>query len=79
MPDMADQQELDDFFAHAKAALDLHADTYEEMLTNSAVQNLLINSLHWLKPARKPQLQAALSCILLNRIRYPTPASIILS
>ena len=27
---MADQQELDDFFAHAKAALDLHADTYED-------------------------------------------------
>ena len=27
---MADQQELDDFFARAKAALDLHADTYED-------------------------------------------------
>ncbi|EPC69514.1 hypothetical protein Lpp71_15884, partial [Lacticaseibacillus paracasei subsp. paracasei Lpp71] len=27
---MADQQELDDFFAHAKAALDLPADTYED-------------------------------------------------
>ncbi|MGO1813159.1 MAG: ASCH domain-containing protein, partial [Lacticaseibacillus paracasei] len=27
---MADQQELDDYFAHAKAALDLPADTYED-------------------------------------------------
>lgn len=75
---MADQQELDDFFAHAKAALDLPADTYEDayQLGGAKFADKLAALV---KTARKPQLQAALSCILLNRIRYPTPASIILS